>query len=293
MSLESNIVTLAEAVAADVKALYAGKAEKDDLDSLGVELATLRQELDELKLRLPPEDSDLYLMPNGVTIAAQPNTTKGKWHSLGGKDYYVAIDYDDLVSVVGLYKGLSGDGEVFADLTRDDQTKSIPLNQVVTTFVDKFSTGSYNSGLFSNARTFNQLISSWDTSNVTNMYYLFLSCRVINQDISGWDTRNVTNMGAMFSGCYEFNQDISGWNTSNVTNMGTMFQNCKAFNQDIGGWDTSNVTDMGSMFNGCSVINQDISGWCVSNIPSKPAKFDTNTPTGWTTARKPNWGAPC
>ena len=211
-----------------------------------------------------PCGGEIYLMPNGVTIAA--HAASGKWHTFKGKDYYVAIDYADLVSVVGVYKGLSGSGEVLANLTRDGQTKAIPLNQVVTTFVEQFSTGS--AGLFASATTFNQTIASWDTSNVTSMSYMFYYCRAFNQDISGWDT-------------------------SNVTDMISMFQNCRAFNQDISGWDTSNVTNMSDMFYGCSVFNQDISGWCVSKIPSKPEHFDTSTPAAWTTAMKPNWGAPC
>ena len=37
-----------------------------------------------------------------------------------------------------------------------------------------------------------------------------------NQDIGGWDTSNVTDMSYMFSGAQSFNQDIGGWDTSNV-----------------------------------------------------------------------------
>lgn len=185
----------------------------------------------------------LYLKRNGVTIAAQSLAPKGTWHTFKGKDYYVAKDNADLVSVVNVYKGLTGSGEVLADLTRDGQTKSIPLNQVVTTFVDKFATGENGGGLFYSTITFNQSIDSWDTSNIINMHNLFMFC-------------------------YAFNQDIRSWDTGNVTNMDLMFANCRAFVQDL-------------------------SGWCVSKIPTKPDKFDTSTPTAWTEAMKPNWGAPC
>ena len=210
----------------------------------------------------------IYLKPNGVTIAAIPNAAKGKWHSFEGKDYYVAVDYDDLVSVVSVYKDLSGSGEVLADLTRDGQTKAIPLNQVVTTFVDKFNAGVASSGLFNNSQAFNQLVDSWDTSNVTDM--------------------NTT-----FWGCSAFNQPLGSWDVSNVIAMGSMFQQCSAFNQDIGGWDTSNVTIMAYMFYYSPAFVQDISGWCVSKISSKPTGFDTGASAAWTTAMKPNWGAPC
>lgn len=217
-------------------------------------------------------EGELYLMPNGVTIAAIPTAQKGKWHLFEGRDYYVAKDYADLVSVVSVYKGLRGDGEVFANLRRGGQIKAIPLNQVVTTFVDKFSIGTGTAtgtgGLFFSATTFNQLLSSWDTSNVTNMHYMFVECFAFNQDLSAWDTSNVTNMFCLLYRCYLFNQDLSGWDTSNVTIMDFMFRDCFAFNQDL-------------------------SGWCVSKIRSKPGGFDDGANSAWTIAMKPKWGAPC
>ena len=68
------------------------------------------------------------------------------------------------------------------------------------------------------------------------------SATSFNQDISSWDVSNVTNMSGMF-GNSSFNQDISSWDVSNVTNMSSMFQD-SPFNQDIGSWDVSNVTTM-------------------------------------------------
>lgn len=167
----------------------------------------------------------LYLKPNGVTIAAIPNAACGKWHTFEGKDYYIAVDYADLVSVVSVYKGLSGSGEVLADLTRDGQKKAIPLNQVVTTFVDKFSSGnlSSGSGLFYNAKTFNQLLASWDVSNVDDMNGIFRNCYVFNQDISNWDTGNVRDMWYMFMGCGMFNQDLIGWCVSKLPTKPSYF----------------------------------------------------------------------
>ena len=41
---------------------------------------------------------------------------------------------------------------------------------------------------------------------------------MFNQDISGWDVSNVTNMDGMFLGNQYFNQDLSSWDVSNVTN---------------------------------------------------------------------------
>ena len=49
-------------------------------------------------------------------------------------------------------------------------------------------------------------------------------------DISKWNTSNVTNMSYMFNWCTSLSSlpDISKWNTSNVTNINGMFSGCKS-----------------------------------------------------------------
>ena len=47
---------------------------------------------------------------------------------------------------------------------------------------------------------------------------------VFNQDLSNWVVSSVTDMGWMFYEAYSFNQPIGNWNTSQVTNMSYMFQ---------------------------------------------------------------------
>ena len=109
-------------------------------------------------------------------------------------------------------------------------------------------------------------IGYWNTSEVTDMSYLFHLCYTFNEDISKWDTSNVTTMEGMFNGAYKFNQPIGKWNTSKVTNMECMFCGAKNFNEDISNWDTSNVTDMYGMFSGAENFNQDISKWYTSSV---------------------------
>ncbi|WP_434335222.1 BspA family leucine-rich repeat surface protein [Mycoplasma leachii] len=129
-------------------------------------------------------------------------------------------------------------------------------------------------------------IQYWDTSNVTDMEYMFYEAKNFNQPIDNWNTSNVIDMTKMFAGATNFNQDIStkkitrfneskylAWDTSNVEDMFAMFEGAKNFNQPIGNWDTSNVTDMRWMFNGAASFNQDISKWDVSSVTDMSFMF--------------------
>ena len=51
-----------------------------------------------------------------------------------------------------------------------------------------------------------------------NMFSHIYGAAMFNQDISGWDVSNVTDMTRMFMGNQYFNQDLSGWDVSKVTN---------------------------------------------------------------------------
>ena len=70
------------------------------------------------------------------------------------------------------------------------------------------------SDMFHAAFDFNGDLSSWDTSNVTDMSRMFESAEVFNRDISSWNTSSLTETNGMFIDTYAFNQDISSWDTS-------------------------------------------------------------------------------
>ena len=86
-----------------------------------------------------------------------------------------------------------------------------------------------------------------DTSKITDMSSLFYEISQ-NVDVSLWDTSNVTNMNYMFGGCAMFNCDLSKWNVSKVKDMHGMFDSCTNFNSDLSKWNVSNVEDMSYMY---------------------------------------------
>jgi len=79
--------------------------------------------------------------------------------------------------------------------------------------------------------SFNQDISTWNTSSVTNMHGMFMCCqnfrgtslgawdsvsastRVEGKTYRRWDTSSVTTISRMFKGAWKFKADISAWDT--------------------------------------------------------------------------------
>ena len=55
---------------------------------------------------------------------------------------------------------------------------------------------------------------------------MFYGCKAFNQDISNWNVSKVTDMTCMFDGCKSFNQDISDWDVSKVQFKTYIFLNC-------------------------------------------------------------------
>ena len=210
------------------------------------------------------EAAAFYLDDNGVTIKANVNVV-----SPGDKCYVNGVEYTAVDRATLLTMVQNG----------DDVSKVV--TSLITDMTVIFNPGriyQITQATYKNFQTFNQDISSWDTSNVTSMNSMFAGAESFNQDIGSWDTSNVTTMYSMFSGASSFNQDISNWNVSNVAKMFGMFSGATSFNQDISKWNVSNVNDMGSMFSGAISFNQPIGNWNVSNVRNMTYMFYNASP---------------
>eukprot|EP00956_Cyclotella_meneghiniana_P018120 scaffold29932_cov35-Cyclotella_meneghiniana.AAC.1 len=112
--------------------------------------------------------------------------------------------------------------------------------------------------------SFDEDISNWDVSRVTNMAGMFRDAKKFNGKIGSWDVSKVTKMDGMFAGAASFNQNINydaktgAWNTERVADMNHMFHEAK--------WDVSGVAKMESMFYDAEKFNQDLNDWNVGSV---------------------------
>ena len=117
-----------------------------------------------------------------------------------------------------------------------------------------------------------------DTSNVTNMSFMFNRCKALeNLDLSSFDTSNVTEMCNMFFRCEALESlDLCNFNTSKVEDMSYMFAECSGLkNVNLSSFNTSNVTGMHGMFEVCSGLeNLDLSSFDTSKVEDMSWMFE-------------------
>jgi surface protein len=99
-----------------------------------------------------------------------------------------------------------------------------------------------------------------------NCFAAFVNCTAFNQPVSNWNTSSVTNMQSMMQDCPAFNQPVSNWNTSSVTNMRGVFNLCSAFNQSVSHWDTSLVTDLSFFIQLGTAFKQSLASFSLASL---------------------------
>ena len=116
-----------------------------------------------------------------------------------------------------------------------------------------------------------------NTTNVTNMDYMFYGCSNLNQlSVSSLSTANVTSMKAMFFNCSKLSSlDLSNFNTAKVTDMSSMFSGCSGLTSlTLSSFNTAKVTDMSSMFSGCSGLTSlSVSSFNTAKVTNMSSMF--------------------
>ena len=119
-------------------------------------------------------------------------------------------------------------------------------------------------------------ILSMNTSNITDMSYMFRYCENLTSVICDWNTSQATTMSHMFANCSNLLQlDVSNWNTSKTNQMQYIFGMCISLSSlNVSNWDTSQVTNMEGVFNNCSSLTSlDVSNWNTSNVTTMVSLF--------------------
>ena len=151
----------------------------------------------------------------------------------------------------------------------NSKAKSIDISSYDTS---KLNDISY---MFSGTSASSINLNGFKTETITNMKGLFYGSDAT--EIKGYeniDTSNVTDLSYMFAYINLSQIDVSNYNTSNVTTMGSMFD-ATAATELIGleNFDTSNVTDMSGMFSGSKIEKLDVSNFNTSKVTNMNGIF--------------------
>lgn len=180
----------------------------------------------------------------------------------------------------GTYKAIDDSLDGYSEV--NVETAGVDINEY---FKDTISTGNSNIGGWANSilkfrspLTINGTSASYmfknypletipeiNTSNVTNMEYMFSDCANNITNIPQLNTNKVKTMHQMFTRCYKLS-DIPSLNTDNVENMSQMFYYCRSLTKVKVNYNTSKVTTMYQMFAYCIGLQElDISNFDMSN----------------------------
>src|SRR5699024_175293 len=115
-----------------------------------------------------------------------------------------------------------------------------------------------------------------DLANGCSLYAMFRDTEVFDQDLSSWDVSSVSDMSSMFGEAKAFNGSLVGWkpglDLADGCSLYAMFRDTETFNQDLSSWDISSVTNMSYMFDNSalSIANYDATliGWAAQSVQS-------------------------
>ena len=158
---------------------------------------------------------------------------------------------------------------------------SAPSNEIVSapcTYINDKAVVSYSNmfNIYTNQAKKLDL-SNFNTSNVTDMSYMFASSQATTLDLSNFNTSKVTSMGGMFQSSKIVNLDLSSFDTSNVTDMNWMFKDSQAsVIKGLNNFNTSKVTSMGGMFENSKIEILDLSNFDTSKVTDSHNMFKGN-----------------
>ena len=203
----------------------------------------------------------IFIIPDDVKYIYKPNVAL---------EYsYEKKLYNYITNIEGALKVVGGKNLVLAvSLFTNCKMRSLDLSSFNTSNVTDMRE------MFENCKAHSIDLSSFNTSKVTSMRRMFDQCKTNSLDLSSFNTSNVTDMQSMFAACTAQSLDLSSFNTSNVTDMRAMFDSCKAQYIDLTSFDTSKVTDMCGMFEKCKAQSLDLKHFDTSKVTDMRSMFE-------------------
>ena len=243
------------------------------------------QELIDLNV-INVEEIDVYEYVNGqYTYRYGQEYGEDGWYTTGINGWGVTLtdkgSTEDITSEVCTYindKPIVSMSRMFAG----SNARLVDLSSFNTSNVTNMSgmfygtgivTKLYDDGLSFNENKFNLVNINNNLNNYKIMQLVGLATTNGILDLSNFDTSSVTDMSGMFSDIRVVNLDLSSFNTGNVTNMSGMFYNSKVTSLDLSSFDTKNVTNMISMFSWSDATSIDLSSFDTSNVTSVNGMF--------------------
>ena len=228
-------------------------------------------------------------MPEKYAFSAEDMSAEETVGAASG-DYTVGegvmATYDSGDGSIALYSTAETGGTLWADWPEKagidrDSVKSISVKQQKKVWLPADAQGfmgDNNYLLFGGLKNLTRIdFTGFDTSNVTNMAYMFFRCGSLKSlNLKSFNTSQVTNMRCMFAECRNLmSVNLKSFNTSKVTNTHGMFDGCISLpGIDLSSFNTSNVTDMYRMFGDCTSLNSiDLSNFDTSNVTSMVSMF--------------------
>ncbi|MCL2578217.1 MAG: BspA family leucine-rich repeat surface protein [Defluviitaleaceae bacterium] len=221
-------------------------------------------------------------------VFAEPNGTMGP----GGAPWHFVYDGDNRTDIVQIGAGITNTANTSgttgwhwmpgADRRATVKTIRFTAPVIAGTNLEAFFMH------FPNLETIENIhhLNLENTETIQNMFAgvsTAVSNNITQLDLSSWDTSNITNMQNVFSNLPNLTTlNIAGWNVENVTNMQGMFQNATGIQQlNFSGWNTENVTNMTSMFASTNALSRitfgsDFRAVSTSSLPTPPAAFGSN-----------------
>lgn len=161
-----------------------------------------------------------------------------------------------------------------------DKTSTDPITSKVCAYINDKPVV-FSNYMYAKSQSPSIDLTSFDTSNVTNMIGMFQESKALTIDglekfntskvtdmsdmfylsktkvinVENFDTSNVTNMSRMFANSSVTSIiGLKNFDTSSVRNMYALFLNVKSETLDVSNFDTSNVTNMDKMFYGTTAV---------------------------------------